>query len=105
MKNPTPETTRDALTAWNAEKAANHFTTDVDLQRILRHHLGATAYEACAPGALGATKALMAQARLRAPQDLVHEAAAVFSQAAQGPEGLEGMTAFIQKRKPQWAMP
>ncbi|WP_413879177.1 enoyl-CoA hydratase/isomerase family protein [Candidatus Aalborgicola defluviihabitans] len=60
---------------------------------------------ACAPGALGATKALMAQARLRAPQDLVHEAAAVFSQAAQGPEGLEGMTAFIQKRKPQWAMP
>ena len=60
---------------------------------------------ACAPGALGATKALMAQARLRAPQDLVHEAAAVFSQAAQGPEGLECMTAFIQKRKPQWAMP
>jgi len=59
---------------------------------------------ACAPGALAATKALMAQARLRAPQDLVQSAAAVFSQAAQGPEGLEGMTAFIQKRKPQWAL-
>ena len=59
----------------------------------------------CAPGALAATKSLMAQARLREPQDLVQPAAAIFSQAAQGPEGLEGMTAFIQKRKPQWAMP
>jgi isohexenylglutaconyl-CoA hydratase len=59
---------------------------------------------ACAPGALAATKALMAQARLCEPQDLVQSAAAIFSQAAQGPEGLEGMTAFIQKRKPQWAL-
>jgi len=59
---------------------------------------------ACAPGALGATKALMAQARLHEPQDLVQAAAAIFSRAAQGPEGLEGMTAFIQKRKPQWAL-
>ena len=56
----------------------------------------------CAPGALAATKALMDQARLREPQDLVQSAAAIFSQAAQGPEGMEGMTAFIQKRKPAW---
>jgi isohexenylglutaconyl-CoA hydratase len=60
---------------------------------------------ACAPGALAATKALMAQARLREPQDLVQHAAAIFSRAAQGPEGLEGIAAFLQKRKPQWAMP
>jgi isohexenylglutaconyl-CoA hydratase len=59
---------------------------------------------ACAPGALAATKALMAQARLREPQDLVQSAAEIFSQAAQSPEGLEGMTAFIQKRKPTWAL-
>lgn len=59
---------------------------------------------ACAPGALAATKALMAQARLCAPQDLVQHAAAVFSRAAQGHEGLEGMSAFIQKRKPNWAL-
>ncbi len=57
---------------------------------------------ACAPGALGATKALMAQARLQVPQSLVQSAAAIFSRAAQGPEGLEGMTAFMQKRKPNW---
>ena len=60
---------------------------------------------ACAPGALAATKGLMAQARLREPQDLVQSAAAIFSRAAQGPEGMEGIAAFMQKRKPQWAMP
>jgi isohexenylglutaconyl-CoA hydratase len=60
---------------------------------------------ACAPAALAATKALMAQARRQEPADMVAHAAAVFSQAAQGPEGLEGMSAFIQKRKPQWALP
>lgn len=60
---------------------------------------------ACAPGALAATKALMAQARLREPQELVQHAAAIFSRAAQGPEGLEGIAAFLQKRKPQWATP
>lgn len=71
----------------------------IELDKVLADIL------ACAPGALGATKALMAQARLCAPQDLVQHAAAVFSQAAQGPEGLEGMSAFIQKRQPQWALP
>jgi isohexenylglutaconyl-CoA hydratase len=60
---------------------------------------------ACAPGALAATKGLMARARLSPPQELVQDAAAIFSRAAQGPEGVEGMTAFIQKRKPQWALP
>jgi len=59
---------------------------------------------ACAPGALAVTKALMARARLQAPADLVADAAALFSQAAQGPEGIEGMTAFIQKRKPNWVL-
>ncbi|QTN30553.1 enoyl-CoA hydratase/isomerase family protein [Rhodoferax sp. AJA081-3] len=57
---------------------------------------------ACAPGALADTKALMAQARLREPQDLVQAAAAIFSRAAKGPEGLEGIAAFMQKRKPSW---
>lgn len=59
---------------------------------------------ACAPGALAATKALMAQARFREPQELVEHAATVFSRAAQGSEGLEGIAAFMQKRKPQWAV-
>ncbi len=60
---------------------------------------------ACAPGAIAATKSLIAKARLTPPADLVPQAALVFSRAAQGAEGLEGVTAFIQKRKPNWAMP
>jgi isohexenylglutaconyl-CoA hydratase len=42
---------------------------------------------ACGPGALAATKALMAKARLQAPASLIDEAAAVFSRAAQGTGG------------------
>lgn len=80
------------------EVAASH-AIGASLDKVLGDIL------ACAPGALAETKALMAQARLQKPQDMVQSAAAIFSQAAQGPEGLEGMTAFIQKRKPQWAMP
>jgi isohexenylglutaconyl-CoA hydratase len=74
-------------------------TVQTVLDRVLTDIL------ACAPGALAATKALMARARLEAPQSLVQDAAAIFSHAAMGPEGLEGMTAFIQKRKPHWALP
>ena len=58
---------------------------------------------ACAPAALAATKALIGKARLVPPADLISEAAAVFSAAAQGPEGQEGIAAFLQKRKPKWA--
>lgn len=60
---------------------------------------------ACAPNALAATKALMARARWQDPAELVQDAAVIFSQAAQSAEGIEGMTAFMQKRKPQWALP
>ena len=59
---------------------------------------------ACAPGALAATKALISKARLTATADLLQPAALVFSRAAQGAEGIEGTTAFIQKRKPNWAV-
>ena len=56
----------------------------------------------CAPGAIAATKALMAKARLHSPASLVHEAAEIFSAAALGPEGVEGTMAFLQKRRASW---
>jgi isohexenylglutaconyl-CoA hydratase len=56
----------------------------------------------CAPGALAATKALVRKARLSPPAELVDEAARAFSRAALGPEGVEGTTAFLQKRKATW---
>jgi isohexenylglutaconyl-CoA hydratase len=58
---------------------------------------------ACAPGALAATKKLLAQARFTPPAALVPEAARVFSTAVLGPEGIEGTLAFVGKRKPAWA--
>ena len=57
----------------------------------------------CAPGAVAATKALMAKARFATPASLVQEASLVFARAALGPEGTEGASAFVQKRKPRWA--
>jgi isohexenylglutaconyl-CoA hydratase len=59
---------------------------------------------ACAPGAIAATKGLMAKARLQSPASLVAEAAALFSRAALGSEGQEGTMAFLGKRKPSWAV-
>lgn len=59
---------------------------------------------ACAPGALAATKALMARARFTPPAELVTHAAQVFSRAALGPEGIEGSAAFLQRRAPSWAV-
>jgi isohexenylglutaconyl-CoA hydratase len=56
----------------------------------------------CAPGAVAATKALMAQARFHAPASLVQHAAEVFSKAALSDEGVEGTLAFLQKRKAAW---
>ena len=57
----------------------------------------------CAPAAIAATKALMARALHTPAADLVDDAAHVFAQAARGPEGVEGMAAFLQKRSPSWA--
>ena len=56
----------------------------------------------CAPGAVAATKALLAKARLQSPASLVGEAAQVFSAAVLGPEGVEGTLAFLGKRPAAW---
>lgn len=69
---------------------------DAALARVLHDILQ------CAPGAVAATKALIARARHHAPATLVQHAAEVFSQAALSAEGTEGQTAFLQKRKAKW---
>ena len=55
-----------------------------------------------APGAVAATKALMARARFHPPASMVQHAAEVFSKAALSAEGIEGTTAFLAKRKASW---
>jgi isohexenylglutaconyl-CoA hydratase len=59
---------------------------------------------ACAPQALAATKALMSRAQHHDAHHLVMEAARVFSASTSSAEGIEGITAFMQKRKPKWAV-
>lgn len=56
-----------------------------------------------APGAISATKALLARARFTPAVDLVHEASAVYSRAVRSAEGLEGAAASLARRKPRWA--
>ncbi|MEM6290632.1 MAG: enoyl-CoA hydratase-related protein [Myxococcota bacterium] len=62
------------------------------LKRVLR----------CAPQAVATTKALMHDVGHVELGALLDRAADEFAQAARGPEGIEGMTAFIQKREPNW---
>lgn len=60
----------------------------------------------CAPAAVATTKRLVlaaAGAHGDALSRLLDAAADDFAAAARGPESVEGMTAFLQKRSPQWA--
>jgi len=79
----------------HAEGAALDDALAATLAQILR----------CAPGAIAATKALMARALHTPSTELIEDAARLFARAARGPEGIEGMTAFLQKRAPAWAVP
>lgn len=98
------EARRLAVTGATLDASAAHALRLVhgvgDVDALLAATLGDIL--ACAPGAIAATKALMAKARLQSPASLVAEAAAVFSRAALGPEGQEGTLAFLGKRKPAW---
>jgi isohexenylglutaconyl-CoA hydratase len=101
------EARRLAITAarLNAAQAlALHLVHEVHLNSALDAALTRTLVELlqCAPGAVAATKALMAKARLQAPASLIEEAAQAFSAAALGPEGTEGTLAFMQKRRAAW---
>ena len=60
----------------------------------------------CAPEAVATTKRLVLAAASAHGDDLaklLDRAADDFAAAARGPESVEGMTAFLQKRSPQWA--
>jgi isohexenylglutaconyl-CoA hydratase len=58
----------------------------------------------CAPAAIAVTKELIQEALLTPPEALVDRCAAVFAAQARGPEGAEGMAAFIAKRPPAWSV-
>lgn len=70
------------------------------LAAALQRHLQAILQ--CAPRAVAATKRLMAKARHHGAASLIDEAAEVFTAAALGAEGLEGVSAFVEKRTANW---
>ena len=57
----------------------------------------------CAPDAVAETKRLVLRAASPLPMtELLDRAADSFAAAVRGPEGREGTTAFVEKRKPSW---
>jgi isohexenylglutaconyl-CoA hydratase len=59
--------------------------------------------ERCAPGANAETKRLLRACRVESPDAYVATAAKSFAAALRGPEGREGLAAFVEKRAPAWA--
>jgi isohexenylglutaconyl-CoA hydratase len=57
----------------------------------------------CAPGAVAATKQIIAASQSLPHEQFVDAAAAIFTQCLLGDEGREGFRSFIEKRKPSWA--
>ena len=55
----------------------------------------------CGPRANGLTKRLL-QSLAPAPETFIEAAADAFTAALRGPEGQEGVAAFVEKRKPRW---
>jgi isohexenylglutaconyl-CoA hydratase len=57
----------------------------------------------CAPTAIAVTKGLMLEVGVEDHDALLDRASELFAAAVRGPEGIEGMTAFIGKRPPSWS--
>ena len=68
------------------------------LDEVLAHVL------CCAPGANAVTKKLLLASAGQPSDGLLDQAAEWFSEAVTGDEGVEGTMAFVQKRKPGWAI-
>ena len=57
----------------------------------------------CAPEANARTKRFLQECARLSPDELIEEAAQLFVTCLRGPEGIEGVAAFSEKRKAGWA--
>jgi len=57
----------------------------------------------CSPNANAVTKRLLLASRTLSREDLLEQSADAFAFCLRGPEGHEGVTAFLEKRKARWA--
>lgn len=56
----------------------------------------------CSPHANAVTKRLILDSRTMPREELLEQSADAFAECLRGPEGQEGVNAFLQKRKPKW---
>ena len=77
--------------------AADAADLDAQCDVILGH------INACAPGANAVTKGILFETLRRPRAEALDFAAQGFAQCMLSPEGLEGVAAFVEKRKPCWA--
>jgi isohexenylglutaconyl-CoA hydratase len=77
-----------------------YFETDAERDTQLEKLLAQIAR--CAPGANAVTKRLILACRGLASPAYIDEAAKSFSECLRGPEGREGIAAFLEKRSPNW---
>ena len=63
---------------------------------------GARRHSRCAPEANAATKRLLLASRTMPREELLEQSADAFAACLRGAEGHEGVTAFLEKRKPKW---
>jgi isohexenylglutaconyl-CoA hydratase len=71
-----------------------------ELDAALADLLGAIAR--AAPGALATTKALLRAVGTVPREDLLDRGARLFAEAVRGPEGVEGIAAFLERRRAAW---
>jgi isohexenylglutaconyl-CoA hydratase len=79
------------------------FYCESDAERDAKLEALLAGVERCAPGANAETKRLFRACRTEAPETYVESAARSFAEALRGPEGQEGLAAFMEKRPPSWA--
>jgi isohexenylglutaconyl-CoA hydratase len=79
------------------------FYCDSDAERDARIEALLASVERCAPGANAETKQLFRACRAAIPEAYIETAARSFAEAVRGPEGREGLQAFMEKRAPSWA--
>ncbi len=79
------------------------FSCETDAERDVRIEALLASIERCAPGANAEAKRLFHACRTQTSEAYIETAAKSFAEALRGPEGREGLSAFIEKRAPSWA--
>ena len=73
---------------------------DASLEATLERVLGDI--DRCAPGANAATKRILLDVGTRHVSQVLDDASLAFARALRGPEGQEGVSAFLEKRSAKW---